>query len=128
MNKILKITIFLVLFILIIHHSIYAIDMNLSNNTVANNTSTNLTTNTVNTSITNTNNVYDDENEDENYYTQANTSTNTLRNSNVTPSTTVTTTYQESTFGLSEYLNIAIIVIGILLIFLSIAILIRLKN
>lgn len=136
MKKFLKITILLILFLFIIHNSIYAINMNLSNNT-----------------ISNTNNEliddedydeyddyedyddyddydyedYDDYDDYEELYTSSARTTSTS-SGNIGQTTNVVTTYQESSFGLSEYLNIAIIVIGILIILLAIAILIRLKN
>lgn len=138
MKNFLKIAILFVLFLLIAHHAIYAINMNLSAN-VANATSTN-NSRTTNSNTTFDNDELEDENledediEDDEIYTndyRNNTaSSNTLSASSypdTQSATSVTTTYQENSLGLSEYLNIAIIVIGILLILLAIAILIRLK-
>lgn len=81
---------------------------NISNNNITNNSNTN----TSNNNIDNNNSMM----------------TNTTSTSGSTQSATVTNSIPESDLGLSNILNIFLIVIGILLILLSIAILIRLKK
>ena len=88
------------------------IDMNLLSNSITNNTNTNSNANTSNT-FTEDEDLYEYE-DDETY----------------TPSACVSsTTYADSNeLKIGDIINICLIVVGILLILLSIAILIRLKN
>ena len=93
------------------------INMNLLSNSTANtntNNNTNSNTNTSNT-LTEDEEDYDFEDEDETYTPSANIS-----------STTYTDGADELKIG--DIINICLIVVGVLLILLSIAILIRLKN
>lgn len=118
--------------------SCYAVDLDLSddlgNNLISNSTNSNTNnsnsdisgnynTNTNNSSSnTNTSNTTDD-NSTNSSYTNTNSSS-----TNSTPSAMITNSIPESDLGLSNILNIFLIVIGVLLILLSIAILIRLKK
>ena len=105
----------------------YAVDLNLTDEslddlTIDNSDSTN--TNAIGNNATNsTNNTNSNSNDNG----TSNTTTNTSSTSN-TSSATVTNALPESDLGLTNILNILLIVIGILLILLAIAILIRLKN
>lgn len=120
MSKLLKVfLVSTVLFLIIFNfNSVFAIpvDLNLS----ANNVVSNVTNNSSNNSTTNTN-------------TNLNNSTNTV--SNTTTDSTSTTTTVSSSLGASSFdlkltniLSIFIIVIGVLLILLGFAILIRLNK
>ncbi len=129
MKKFLKITLLAMLLLFITYTFIYAINMDLSNN--ANISNTEVENNAGNSAVSENdignNSVSNLEN---NISNNSLSSANSINNNNQTPniSTNVSTNYQETTLGLSEYLNIAIIVIGVLLILLAVAILIRLKN
>lgn len=120
MSKSLKIFfIILILLMIILPNFTIAtsIDMNLTNNLDSNNI-----TNSFNQNLTNTS---DDMLQDEN------TNLNTVSNPQATfPSsgTSSLSNLPEANLGLSNILSIILIVIGILLIFLAIAILIRLKH
>ena len=115
-----KLIIYLFVLLLFLSYTIcYAtsdIDMNLLSNSI-NNTRTNNTTNNTNTSNTLTEDEEDynfEDEEDETYTPSANISS---------------TTYAESDeLKIGDIINICLIVVGVLLILLSIAILIRLKN
>lgn len=117
-----KIFILLILLFIFVLNPVFAandIDMNLSSDNTAtsdaNNSSTNTTTNTDTNNATNESSTN----------TQTNSS-NSISNSNY--SSTVGSYLPEAELGLNNILNILLIVVGVLLILLSIAILIRLKN
>ena len=109
--------------------SCYAVDLDLSNdlgNDLLSN-STNSDTNNSNasnnnTSNSSTSNASSDKNTNSSYTNTNSSSTNS------SPSATVTNSLPESDLGLSTILNIFLIVIGVLLVLLAIAILIRLKK
>ena len=117
---------FLIILCFILSTSVFAIDMDLVNNTSNNNSSVN---NTV--SNTNTNQISDDFYDDDyvndtDYIDDIDTE---LPETN-SPSAIVNTnsSLPEATLGLGNILNIVLIVVGVLLILLAIAILIRLKS
>ena len=93
--------------------SCYAVDLDLSddlgNDLLSNSTSSNTNNSNVSGNYTNTNN-------------------DSSSNTNTRNTSTVTNSIPESDFDLSNILNIFLIVIGVLLILLAIAILIRLKK
>lgn len=114
MSKNLKIFIIsLISFFIIftINNSSAAVNLNLNDNE----------SNSSSTSNRTTNSTYNNDDEDNN------TSTNTSNTSSNTPSAKVSSV-AESNLGMSNILNILLIVIGTLLILLAIAILIRLKK
>lgn len=113
----------------------YAVDLNLTDDLIDDFSSNNVTQNTNNTNtsdVSTTNNTNSNTNTDNTNNTNSNITSNT--NSSTTSgnasstSATVTNSLPESDLGLSNILNILLIVIGILLVLLSIAILIRLKK
>lgn len=113
LNKKLLIMFILLIFALTITVNATDINMNLDNNST--------TTNTVDNSVVDNNTINE---------TSNNTSTTT---SNVTDtsylSPIVTTSSTQNTgLGLNNILNVLLIVIGLLLVFLAIAIILRLKN
>lgn len=126
MNKFLKISVTFLLFIFIFFvENAYAanVDLNLASNLVDTNTNSNVSnTNIISNTISND--------------TSSNTSANTNAISGTSDSTTEsgTATFSnvsslpESELGLTNILNILLITVGVVLILLSIAILIRLKN
>ena len=138
-------TTFILLLALVITHS-YAIDLNLINSIRANemDSASNITTNTIsNTSNSSTgidltldpeendddddyNYTDDNDTSDDEYYTNntENTSTNNVSN-NVS---SILEDTPEADLGLANILNILLIVVGVLLILLGIAILIRTKR
>lgn len=114
MSKIIKKIAIILIFLLISINYVSAVDLNLTEDTYTNtNTSvrtSNITKDSENSSYTNTNN----------------TSNNSTTNK---PSATVSTSnVSDSGLSLSDIINIFLIVIGILLILLAIAILIKLKK
>lgn len=116
MKKIINLISIIVISFIFLSTIVFAtdIDMNLPTNNESNNNISNQTNNTNSVE----NEVYDDntitDNEDE--YTPQSTTVSSV--SSVT----------EETFGLSQILNIFLIVVGVVLILLGIAILIRLKS
>lgn len=124
MSKILKTTLLVLLVSLFITNFSLAtdIDMNLTStneNTTSTNTSNSIASTTNNISNTNTNN------------NNTNTTRNNSVSSSVGESTVISSMDQSSTddgLGLSNILNILLIVVGIVLILLGIAILIRLHS
>lgn len=129
MSKILKLTTIIFLLIaLFAFQASYAADSNTSDIFDDMNLTDNATTNTDGGNTTNTDNTT-------NTNTSNTNSTNTTNNTSgydypVAPSTTVSdiSSGSEDGLGLSNILNILIIVIGVLLILLAIAILIRMKK
>lgn len=121
MKKIFKFSIFLFILFFISITSVHALDinMNLQSNTVNNQTSENANTNTL------------DENTVSNNELQNNNTNNSVENMTDSSSDNgprVTSTSSEDEFlTIENILAIIIIVIGILLVFLSIAILIKFK-
>ena len=113
--------------------SCYAVDLDLSDDLLSNSTNSSTNTNSnVSNNNTNTNNNSSSNTNISNTSPDNNTNisyTNTnSRSTNSTPSATVINSMPESDLGLSNILNIFLIVIGILLILLAIAILIRLRK
>ena len=128
MLKLKNVKLFIVLLIVFVLFlgitSCYAVDLDLSteleNDLLSNVTNSN--TNNSSSSNTNKNNTLTD-NSTNGGYTNTNSSS-----TNLTPSATITNSMPESDLGLTNILNIFLIVIGVLLILLAIAILIRLKK
>lgn len=123
MNKLIKIfSIFAVLTLFVFASNYcYAINMNLTNNNASNNATTNTENNTSNDVANNASN------------TSSNASTNDNKSNNQEVqnssfSTTVSGVEESSELDITNILNIFLIVIGILLILLGIAIIIRLKK
>lgn len=118
MTKIIKTVSSFLLIVLITLSCVNAVDLNLTENITSNTSSSNLAEERTNTSYTNTNSTT-------NYTNNTSINNNTI----TTPSATVSTSnFPESGLGLSNILNIFLIVVGIVLILLAIAILIKLKN
>jgi len=127
MLKNLRILCFIILFMFLVISPVYAIDMNLSDNTTTNTTDNSITNSTLNTNTVGN--------------TLSNTTTSDLfNNTNNAPAPSTPNTsgggsasvsylssLPEADLGLNNILNILLIVIGILLILLGIAIIIRLK-
>lgn len=123
--KIIVLSIIFTLFISI--SSCYAVELDLSDDLLESSSSVN-STNSGNTTNENSSNTNLNTNSTNNTnISNENYNTNTSF-TNSTPSATVTNSLPESDLGLSNILNIFLIVIGVLLILLSIAILIRLKK
>ena len=128
MLKLKNVKLFIVLLIVFVLFlgitSCYAVDLDLSteleNGLLSNVTNSN--TNNSSSSNTNKNNTLTD-NSTNGGYTNTNSSS-----TNLTPSATITNSMPESDLGLTNILNIFLIVIGVLLILLAIAILIKLKR
>ena len=112
--------------------SCYAVDLDLSDDLISN--STNSSTNNSNVSDNNTNTNSNSSSNTNLSNTSTGNSTNSIYtntdsgSTNSTPSATVTNSIPESDLGLTNILNIFLIVIGVLLILLAVAILIRLKK
>lgn len=131
--KIQKIIFILVMiFLLLGFSSCYAVELNMTDDT-------DLTTNITNTNSNSTNTIdtIDDDDETEDYNVNTNNgnvyNNNSIGNSSVSTDLPATVTNIDSTTSndglqLSDILNILLIAIGVLLILLSIAILIRLKK
>ena len=118
MEKILAIVLMFVTILLVSFNYAYvgAVDLNLTENTSSSSSNSADEDDTQNSEDTPTSN-----------YARSSTSSNT-KSSLDTSATVKTTSSTETGLGLSSILNIFLICIGILLIFLAIAILIRLKN
>ena len=134
MSKIKRIILFLVITIFVLGFNLcYAVDLNMTNDddllddidSVSNTYNESSDDSRLGTENTTTNSI-DDEDEDEYIYDDSSVSDNSNDGSNI-PSTTVTNV-SSSGLELTNILNILLIVIGVLLILLSIAILIRLKK
>ena len=97
--------------------SCYAVDLDLSDDDISSSPNNSYSSSNSSTSSSNSSNS-----------TSSNPSQCGTTSTSSTPSATVTTSMPESGLGLSNILNIFLIVIGVLLILLSIAILIRLKK
>ena len=114
--------------------SCYAVDLDLSNDLEDDLLSNTNTSNTNNSSVSdNYSNTNNSSNSNTSTSNNSDNTTNSYTNTNSsstnsTPSATVTDSMPESDLGLSNILNIFLIVIGVLLILLAISILIRLKN
>lgn len=123
--KNLKFIVLSIIFILFLGiTSCHAVELDLSDD-LGNNFTSNSNTNSSNSNTSNRNT------DESNNSTKVNNNNSTTMNStttNSTPSATVTNSIPESDLGLSNILNIFLIVIGVLLILLAIAILIRLKK
>ena len=100
--------------------SCYAVDLDLSDDLISNSTNSNTNNSNVSSNNTNTNNDSSSNTNTSNTSVNNNTNssyTNTNSSStNSTPSATVTNSIPESDLGLSNILNIFLIVIGVLLI------------
>lgn len=121
----------IILILLIGINCCHAVDLNLTD--MDDLTNTNITNDANNTSVDNeTSNTTANDEDTYNNTNSSNTSYNTSNSTSNTPapSTTVSNlnSLPESNLGLSTILNILLIVIGVLLILLAIAILIRLKK
>lgn len=117
MSKTLKNVLIFLLFLIILFNCnfVKAVDLNLTENTSFNE----------NTSSTNSN-----YNSNENYTSSTSNNSNTSydNSSVVNPPSATVSSVQSSGLDLSNILNIFLIVIGVLIILLAIAILIKLKN
>lgn len=125
-----KLIIILSIILLLVGTSLcYAVDLNVTDDLTTGLTSGNESNNSSNTNNSSSTNTTDDESE--NTSNSSNTSSNTSNSSSSSSSNSiakVTSSLPESSLGLSNILNILLIAVGVLLILLSIAILIRLKN
>jgi len=123
-QKIFKVLFILFIAIFMLAQFTYATDIDTTalsnsynNSTTNNTTNTNTTTNSISNSI---NNSVD---------STKNSTTNTIKPvTTTTPSVSSTSSLPEADLGFTNILNIVLIVIGLLLILLGIAILIRLKK
>lgn len=116
--------------------SCYAVDLDLSddlgdallsNSTNASTNNSSVSGNSTNTNTNSSSNINPSNNTNDNSTNSSYTNTNSS-STNSSPSATVTNSMPESDLGLSNILNIFLIVIGVLLILLAVAILIRLKK
>lgn len=116
--------------------SCYAVDLDLSddlgdallsNSTNASTNNSSVSGNSTNTNTNSSSNINASNNTNDNSTNSSYTNTNSS-STNSSPSATVTNSMPESDLGLSNILNIFLIVIGVLLILLAVAILIRLKK
>lgn len=116
--------------------SCYAVDLDLSddlgdallsNSTNASTNNSSVSGNSTNTNTNSSSNINASNNTNDNNTNSSYTNTNSS-STNSSPSATVTNSMPESDLGLSNILNIFLIVIGVLLILLAVAILIRLKK
>lgn len=116
--------------------SCYAVDLDLSddlgdallsNSTNASTNNSSVSGNSTNTNTNSSSNINANNNTNDNSTNSSYTNTNSS-STNSSPSATVTNSMPESDLGLSNILNIFLIVIGVLLILLAVAILIRLKK
>lgn len=113
----------MVLILLCFTTNVFAVDMNITETNTLNTSNSSNTSNTTNTS--NTSNTTNARNTS-NTTTSTNTSSTTSSSPNNTNSITVQGGLPESDLGISNILSIILIAIGVLLILLAIAILIRL--
>ena len=128
MQKKLKFLFIMLILLSVFVHFSYATDIDPNaltssfNTTVDNNTITNDVNNTTNTTNSTTNSISNSMN---------NSTTNTIKpvtqNTYSTPTVTSNSSLPEASLGFTNILSIVLIVVGLLLIFLAIAILIRLK-
>lgn len=116
--------------------SCYAVDLDLSddlgdallsNSTNASTNNSSVSGNSTNSNTNSSSNINASNNTNDNSTNSSYTNTNSS-STNSSPSATVTNSMPESDLGLSNILNIFLIVIGVLLILLAVAILIRLKK
>lgn len=116
--------------------SCYAVDLDLSddlgdallsNSTNVSTNNSSVSGNSTNTNTNSSSNINASNNTNDNSTNSSYTNTNSS-STNSSPSATVTNSMPESDLGLSNILNIFLIVIGVLLILLAVAILIRLKK
>ena len=121
-----KISFLIIFLIFALFNTVFAvdeIDMNLA-------VDTNTSTSAENTVVEEDNTTINSNNSNENTSSNENTTNNTPVNTTTNPNSTTVSSLSnmpESELGLTNILNIALVVIGVLLLLLSIAILIRLK-